>query len=1011
MANYAWRGISGAFGTAGDWIDTSTGANPAPTPPGTGDVATFSGGGNSVSGNGSVETLAIQPATSIAGWNFSGALTAQSTIVTGNAYFSTGARLTLTGVADGTGTLPYTGNLNAYVLLVGATLDSSGGDLNVGSDFGPQDGDNIGNSLQVTAGSTATAQALAIGLGEFGSVQVTGAGSTLTTVTTLPDTNAGLLLVGGQETIGGVETTGGDGALAVNSGGAVTVADGLIDGEDGGGDILVGTGGTMTVDNGFSTIGNIAGSFGLLTVDSGGTFTLAGGQLAVGNQAGANGSVTVSAGGSFIATETPNTVSYILEIGNHAASGGLAAGTGTVTVTGQGALLDLGQNALSVGYYGTGTLNVMSGGVVKTVSTNSTGSNASPTSLSSLAVGRYGSGTVNIDGAGSVISATGGLYDGRASGGDGVINVTNGGVLDQFFDQYGLGGIGIGAGDTLSGQQASGGTGTLNVNTSGAVFGAGSLTVGNNGCTGTVALDTDGTISVGGQIAIGTGGTYGNGDGTVTISGGASLRTAGPHATGSAGIAIANQVSTTGGVTVTGGGSVLDAGGDRISVGTRGVGSLVVEGGASASAGSTLYTDAAAEAGFSVATNATGSGTVVIDGTGTSLAVDGAITLAGGLTAAGGSGSLSITNGAAASATGLVLWAGGTVSADSASTLELGSGTAAAGGVAIQSGAALTAHGGAIIAAVSNAGTLSNDGALTVSGGITGSGMLSLLAGSTTTASGGVDGGSVGFAAATGTLTLGEFTGAETVSAMQVGDVIDLLGINDAAVVGSDVRAGTGDLAFTSLGGLALELTSDGRGGTDVTVGVACYCPGTLIMTDRGEQPVEALAIGDAVTTASGQRRPIKWIGRRSYTGRELAGRKHLLPIRIAAGALGDGLPHRDLRISPLHAMLLDGVLVPAWLLVNGTSIIQESGCRRVDYIHIELETHDAIWAEGAASETFLDDDSRFMFHNASEHAALYPDDVAVSQTYCAPRVEDGYQLEAIRQRLAGVAGEMTATA
>ena len=188
---------------------------------------------------------------------------------------------------------------------------------------------------------------------------------------------------------------------------------------------------------------------------------------------------------------------------------------------------------------------------------------------------------------------------------------------------------------------------------------------------------------------------------------------------------------------------------------------------------------------------------------------------------------------------------------------------------------------------------------------------------------------------------------------------------------------------------------------------VACYCPGTLIQTPQGEYTVETLVIGDIVVTASGADEPIRWIGRRRYTGRFLMGRPALRPIRIQAGALGGGLPRRDLLVSPMHAMFLDGVLVPTWCLANGTTIAQERTDQQVDYIHIELAGHDLILAEGAPSETFLDDGSRGMFHNADEYHALYPD-VPKAGLYCAPRITSGYALEAIRQRLALVAREVT---
>jgi hypothetical protein len=87
--------------------------------------------------------------------------------------------------------------------------------------------------------------------------------------------------------------------------------------------------------------------------------------------------------------------------------------------------------------------------------------------------------------------------------------------------------------------------------------------------------------------------------------------------------------------------------------------------------------------------------------------------------------------------------------------------------------------------------------------------------------------------------------------------------------------------------------------------------------------------------------------------------------------------------------------------LLNGTSITQLEAVDQVEYIHLELDTHDVILAEGAPSETFLDDDSRDMFHNAEEYRALYPDATLTAQRYCAPRVEDGEALEAVRERLA----------
>ncbi len=250
------------------------------------------------------------------------------------------------------------------------------------------------------------------------------------------------------------------------------------------------------------------------------------------------------------------------------------------------------------------------------------------------------------------------------------------------------------------------------------------------------------------------------------------------------------------------------------------------------------------------------------------------------------------------------------------------------------------------------------------------------------------------------------------------GDVIELAGLPAAGAVmegfaGGLLQLGSGaERASLRIGdpfaGEFFHLGAAADGGTDVTVeaGTPCYCHGTLILTDRGEVAVETLRIGERVITNSGAARPIRWIGHRCYSGRFAAGNHDVLPVLIRAGALGegtlgDGVPRRDLSVSPLHAMYLDGVLIPAAALVNGVSIVQAAMVERVDYVHVELDTHDVILAEGAASETFVDDDSRAMFHNAAEYRRLYPDAGDRPARYCAPRVESGPVLEAVRQGIA----------
>jgi hypothetical protein len=196
-------------------------------------------------------------------------------------------------------------------------------------------------------------------------------------------------------------------------------------------------------------------------------------------------------------------------------------------------------------------------------------------------------------------------------------------------------------------------------------------------------------------------------------------------------------------------------------------------------------------------------------------------------------------------------------------------------------------------------------------------------------------------------------------------------------------------------------LQPDQTDGTMISLLVPCFVPGTRIATPSGDAAVEDLTIGDHVTLLSGGSKPIKWIGRRSYDGRFAGANPAILPIIIRAGALADGQPARDLRVSPKHAMYFDGILIPAEKLINGKTILQSETVDSLTYIHLELDDHEVIFADGAATESFIDCDSRMMFQNAHEFAELYPGDQASAWEFCAPRIEVGEALARVRRDLA----------
>jgi hypothetical protein len=190
-----------------------------------------------------------------------------------------------------------------------------------------------------------------------------------------------------------------------------------------------------------------------------------------------------------------------------------------------------------------------------------------------------------------------------------------------------------------------------------------------------------------------------------------------------------------------------------------------------------------------------------------------------------------------------------------------------------------------------------------------------------------------------------------------------------------------------------------------------CFVAGTSIRTPTGEALIESLSRGDLVLTADGVARPVVWVGRQTIVTR-FADPVRNWPIRIAAGALADKVPLRDLLVSPDHALLVDGVLAHAGALVNGSSIRRERQApERFVYFHIELEDHSLILAENVPAETFVDNVDRRNFDNWEEHQALYPEGRAVEELPL-PRAKSRRQLpNFIRVALDERAASLAATA
>jgi len=190
-----------------------------------------------------------------------------------------------------------------------------------------------------------------------------------------------------------------------------------------------------------------------------------------------------------------------------------------------------------------------------------------------------------------------------------------------------------------------------------------------------------------------------------------------------------------------------------------------------------------------------------------------------------------------------------------------------------------------------------------------------------------------------------------------------------------------------------------------------CYVGGTRILTVTGEQRIENLAPGDLILAHTGNEltaRPVRWLGRRRIDLTAHPRPETAAPIRIRRGAIAANTPHSDLLVSPDHAIFIDGKLICARQLVNGTTIWQEKGLTSVEYFHVELDMHSIVLAEGLTSESYLNTTgTRRFFGNANEPVALHPeltdgtDYPSREAGSCKPFVWDEENVRPVWERLA----------
>lgn len=163
--------------------------------------------------------------------------------------------------------------------------------------------------------------------------------------------------------------------------------------------------------------------------------------------------------------------------------------------------------------------------------------------------------------------------------------------------------------------------------------------------------------------------------------------------------------------------------------------------------------------------------------------------------------------------------------------------------------------------------------------------------------------------------------------------------------------------------------------------GVLCFAAGTLIATPGGPKRVETLRPGALVSTRDNGPRPLIWTGRREVLFAR--GDNRFRPILFRPGSLGAGLPKRDLTVSPHHHLVVSGsdveaasgdadVLAPAGALADLRGARQMLGKRRITYVHLLLDSHEILLAEGVEAESLYPNPKALAAMTDRQRSAIF---------------------------------------
>ncbi|QPI85617.1 Hint domain-containing protein [Rhodobacterales bacterium HKCCA1288] len=194
-----------------------------------------------------------------------------------------------------------------------------------------------------------------------------------------------------------------------------------------------------------------------------------------------------------------------------------------------------------------------------------------------------------------------------------------------------------------------------------------------------------------------------------------------------------------------------------------------------------------------------------------------------------------------------------------------------------------------------------------------------------------------------------------------LGDILDLSGLNpaDVNITFSDPASQSGTLTYLNSFGQSVTVTFS------EIERIICFCPDTLIDTQDGPRAVQDLTIGTKVWTQDHGYQPLRWIAQRRIPQKVALQHPNLWPIRIKAGAMGQGLPTRDLMVSPQHRVLLrsrvaqrmfdcDEVLLAAKHLTAHAGIDQIRPEAGIEYRHFMFDNHELVASNGLLTESLF---------------------------------------------------------